>query len=258
MTHVDQGLLQALADDELQGGERERVERHVADCLPCRAELSELHAAARSLTAALAELDAAPAARDYGVGWPRRPAPARSAWRSLPRAAVLVLGFAAAASATLPGSPLRRWLEGADRGVASTASPPAPVAAPAPPAAVATAAEAAPEAGVSVMPLDGAVTIVLRGAMPGLRVRTVVTERELAGVYGTGEAASARFQTGPGRIEVTGARAGDLRIELPQGASSATVTVDGQEYLRKEGTRLNLAVGAESRTGAEVTFRVRP
>lgn len=253
MSHVQAGQLQAFLDDELPLDERVTVERHVRGCAACRAEVAELEAAAALFS---------DAARDLGrlerPSVPARPATSRAvrgwgaqARRSLPRAAVLVLGFAAAASATLPGSPAREWLEGLlRREPAEEAS--AVAAAPAPPV-----EEAAPEAGVSVAPLNGGVRVVLRDASPELVVRARLTNGARAGVYATGDAAAARFRSSPGRLEVSGAGAGELRVELPRDATDATVVVNGREYLRKEGDQLRLALPSESQVAPEVSFQVR-
>ena len=110
-SHLDEGMLLAYADGELSPGEREEVREHLEDCTACTTELEGLRSAAGALTGALGLLDRpAPATvSPEQLRWrARRPAPARRGWAALPRAAVLVLGFAAAASATIPGSPVRR------------------------------------------------------------------------------------------------------------------------------------------------------
>lgn len=258
MNHIDEGRLMALLDDELAPEERSQVEQHVRECLPCRAELAELTSAAGTLTGALALADGvSPQGRGLAIGWPRATTRAHGSWSALPRAAVLVLGFAAAASATISGSPVRSWLADLARSdQAQLTEAPTARAEPAPEPAAAPAAVA--EAGVSVLPLEGSVRIVLRDVSPDLRIRAVLSQGSSAWVYATGDAASARFQTAPGRIEVSGATLGELRIELPGSASSATVVVEGREYLRKDGERLQLTAGPQGRAATEVTFQPRP
>jgi anti-sigma factor RsiW len=254
--HPDEGALQAFADGELPAEERLAVETHLADCAACRAELDGLRAAAARLRAALRLLDppaARPLARPPSMARPRRPGWAHAA---LPRAAVFLVAFAAVASATIPGSPVRAWIEslggGAPAQVALQQGDPEPEA-----VALAAAAPETVEAGVSVLPVDGRVRVLLENPSPELQVRAVVTESRSAGVYASGDAASARFRTGPGRIEVADAGAGELRIELPRSALRATVEVNGRAYLVKEGDQLRLSVPAQERSETEVTFRVQ-
>ena len=227
MNHMDEGLLQAYVDGELPGEERTTVERHLGDCLTCRAELRELRSASEAFSAALGLLERpSPEARKYAVMMPRS-GRARGWWgRSmLPRAAVLVLGLGTAASAMVPGTPLHRWLRPTPE--VATVQRAAPAAAEAP---VAAATAAAPEAGISIEPLDGVVEVLLTAA-PELRIRASIAESPRAGVFATGAAAGARFDAAPGRIVVTGADAGELRIELPRSAVT-TVSVNGRLYLR--------------------------
>lgn len=252
--HPDEGTLQAFLDDELTVEERRAVEEHLPGCEECRREAARLRVAAADLGAALSLLDV-PVPRTAA---PPRPAPPRRAatFAALPRAAVLLLGFAAAASATLPGSPVRAWVTGLFE---SAAPPPAPtvLSAPAPGPVEAPVAAPPVEAGVSVEPVDGQVRVVLRDASPDLVVRAVLTDGGRAGAYATGAAADARFGTGPGRIEVAGAGEGVLRVEIPRAARAATIEVNGALYWTKEGDQLRLAVPAGDSAGAEVTFPVR-
>lgn len=264
MTHVAEGVLQALADGELSGEGRRVAERHIDACEACREELEQLRSASLELAGALSLLDhPAPQRRDnLFAGQPRREA--QRTWgmsRSLPRAAVLVLGFAAAASATIPGSPVRAWLgdlmSPETRVVAVSTPAPAP-AEPQPTGTAAAVEEAAAEAGISVLPSQGEVRIVLRDASPELTVHALVVDQPRAGVFARGEAAAARFSTGPGRIEVEGAGSGELRIELPRSSRLATVMVNGREYLIREGDQLRLFVPAQYGAEQKVSFKVQP
>lgn len=253
-SHVDEGTLQALVDRELPEQARAGVERHLVGCAECREELATLRIAAREFAGATTLLtDPGAGERAVAPRRPARPAP-RTAWplRSLARAAVLVLGFAAAASATLPGSPVRRWIQDSwapDPGAAVVERAEAG-------AESGSAAGAVPEAGVSVEPSGGEVVVVLNGPSPELLVRAAITEGPRAGVFATGAAAGARFSTAPGRIEVEGAGAGELRVELPRSARSARVIVNGTPYLAKVGDQLHLSVPGEDSASAEVSFRV--
>lgn len=256
-THIDEGRLQALIDDELRLDERHRLEMHLSGCDACRAELQALRELSGRFAAAMADLPRLPR---RASGLARVGAGSRSARlrRMLPRAAVFLVFVGAAASATIPGSPVRRWL-GIERGPAVAATRdtgdavqelPGPVAVdePAPPM----------EAGVSVEAADGAVEIVLRDAGGDLTVRALLVDGTRAGVYARGDASSSRFLTGAGRIEVVSPRAGELRIELPREAALITVVVNGREYLRKQDGRLDLRVGEADAPADGIEFSVQP
>jgi hypothetical protein len=253
MNHMDEGLLQAYVDEELGGDERVTVERHLGDCLTCRAELRELRSAAEDLSRGLLLLDApAPEARKYAVAEPRRPAK-RGAWglAALPRAAVLVLGLGTAAAAMVPGSPLYRWIHPeAQTAQVATAERAATTQPEAPTAAVTMAAPA--ESGVSIEPLDGEVRVVVRAAS-ALRIRASIGDSPRAGVFATGPAADARFDAAPGRIEITGADSGELRVEMPR-AAATTIVVNGRDYLRAANGQIHLSAPAEARAETEVVF----
>jgi anti-sigma factor RsiW len=257
MNHLDEGLLQAYADDELPGDERSSVEVHLEGCLACRSELRDLGSLGEQLTAALSLLDrpAPAAAGSASAAGALRPAQPRwSGWRrgvaALPRAAVLVFGVAVGASAMIPGSPLHRLISpepAAEGGVVAPQREAVALAAPV--------EEFTAEAGVSIEPLNGEVRVVLRAASPDLKVRASLSTGARASVLASGPAAEARFETAPGRIVVEGLGSGELRIELPGAARAATVEVNGREYLRKQGDQLHLLAPADDRNGTEVNFR---
>ncbi|HEX9107216.1 MAG TPA: zf-HC2 domain-containing protein, partial [Longimicrobiales bacterium] len=232
MIHLSEGELQAFLDGQLAADERARVADHLADCAACQAELRQLKAAAVLFTRALAHTDLAPdlaGARSLTLRR-GRPAPvirllgaqsprARVVRRTFLRAAVLVLLVAGAASAAIPGSAVRRLLVNIWHqttrlfGARPAAPPPArvrftPAPAPAP----------VPPAGVSVLPDEGQVRILVHDAAPGLRVHVRVLDTDRASVEAQGAASTARFRTGPGRIEVNGARSGDLQLGIPRSA----------------------------------------
>lgn len=248
--HVNEGRLQTYADGELPYAESAEVEFHLGACVACRAESARLRELSSDFSEAMDHLVPAVRSAVFAPADTRRPQHAERLRRALPRAAIFLVGVAAAASASVPGSPVRHWLEGAvtrPARVAPMSAHPAPVAAPV----------AAPEAGVSVDPLNGAVRVTLRGARDDLLVRAEIVEGPRAGVYATGDAVSARFRTAPGSIEVDGIGEGGLRVELPRAALSATVSVNGREYLRKEGDQLRLSMPAAGRSATAVTFRIK-
>ena len=254
MKHLDEGILQALADGELDGGERRAAEVHLAGCGACAAEQAALRVDHATLGAALARADVAPPTAAAQMSLRRKRAAAQWAGqgrRALLRAAVLVVALGGVAFAAVPGSPLRSWIAG-DAPAPARGELPAlkPRTAPAPVA-------HAPAAGVSILPDGGAVRVVLNGAARGLLVRARLSGGELAEVSASGAAAAARFRTAPGRIEVLGAGAGEIRIDLPRAAEAAVVEVDGRVYVAKEGAELRVTTpGAPSATAPEAEFRV--
>jgi anti-sigma factor RsiW len=276
MSHPAEGTLQALLDGELPRADRAEVELHLRGCSACRGEAERLRAAAAALTAALALVDR-PAPTERALA-----ATSRRRWRRwvgvdagrvMRRAAVLVLGVATVASATVHGSPVRGWIAGLVHRVAPSAAPgpdntPAAVPGGAPGAATAgapAAGAAAPgahpaasAAGVSVLPELGRVRVVLTAPSPELRIRVRLSDDTYSDVRASGLASGARFRTGPGRVEVSGAGAGEVEVVIPRGARSAVVEVDGHPYFRKDGDGIRLLAPASDSSGSEVVFTVRP
>lgn len=254
MDHVDDGTLQAYADGELPLPDRVAAERHLSECGECSSALSHLTSVSRLFSAAVAQVDRpAPVELAYaGISRSRAPRLRDRSWRVAARAAALILGVATAAYAAVPGSPIRAWLEealGVVRQPERVATAPT-----APP--VALPDEGAMAAGVSVLPADGIVRVVLVDAPAGLRIRARISDGERAEVFASGEAATARFQTGVGRIEVLQPGPGEVTIALPLAATEATVTVNGRLYLYKEGDQLRLAAGGGRPERTEVLLEL--
>jgi hypothetical protein len=256
MTHVSEGVLQALLDDELEPEARAEVMDHLAVCQACAAELDTLRGAAELFSRAVQALDDPAAEVVLRRRLKRR---AMFAWSlgSLARAAVLVLGFAAVASAALPSSPVRGWAVAAwgraaelfGRGGSAQAAAQERVQQP---------VTKAPPAGVSILPADGRVRIVLTGPAPESRIHVQLVDEPRAAVQATGGAATARFRIGTGRIEVVGGGAGDVHIEVPRGAQDVQVEVDGKPYVVKQGTDLRVLAPVVDSTGPEVILRAKP
>ena len=251
MPHIAEHELLEYIDRELTADRRADVGRHVEDCPACGAELDGLRAVSRGLTAALQQFDVAP---DYGVDAviARRKSRGQRylALRALAKAAVLVFVIGGAGAAAIPGSPVREWVADAWSGARSLLG----LAAETPPSAVEIEPpESATEVAMIAVPLvDGRIRIDIQNAAPDAVVRVVVTAATDAAVTARG----ASYRTGSGWIEVLDAASGIIRIELPQGAASAVVSVDGAPKVLKEGANLRLLTAAADSSGSELQFRV--
>lgn len=278
--HPGEDRLLAYMDDELHDGERRIVARHLEACDACAATLEELRGAARLLSTSLEvierpvpEVDPGELRRRAGVrhlaspragttrvrGDPRSGssgpedasrvrATGERPRRSLLAAAVLLLAFTGAAAA-IPGSPLRAWLSDSARSIASLFQTDERAGATAPEQEAIDAATRLPS-GVAVEPSGGRVWISIRSPSPDALVRIRLVDEPRAVVL----AADARYRTGPGRIEVIAAGAGDLRVELPRAATAATVEVDGRVVVEKDGGNLRLLTPADT-SGSEIFLR---
>ena len=134
MTHLDDGPLRALMDDELSDTDLEATRLHLEDCESCQLRLAELEGRRELVARALGHLDtAAPTARARTAALERirssalggrvspteqiaiaeHPGPqnrTRVFRTPLARAAILVLGLGAGVVTALPASPVRGWI----------------------------------------------------------------------------------------------------------------------------------------------------
>lgn len=259
MTHLGEGTLQELLDGELPPGRRGEAEAHLASCRACAGELAELRAAGERASALMGLADGhAPVLRAQARFHQRRRGahPLAGATRALPRAAAIALSLAVAGvAAAVPGSPVRGWVR--DMAVAERPQEPVRLEEQAPAPAPAPAAEPRPKA-VSIRPDAGRVRVVVSASSPELRVRTRLTDAPNAQVRATGAAVSARFRTSPGRIEILGAGPGEVTVELPSGAKSAFVEVNGRVYAAKEGAVLRSLQPRVGGSASEPVFRAGP
>jgi hypothetical protein len=258
-THPGEGTLQALLDEEVPPQERAELERHLAGCPACAAEMDALRDASAVLASSLRLLDlrlepeAVQQAR-WRLEHARRAGRRSAGWggTTVRRAALLVVGSAAVLSATVPGSPVRSWLRGADAPAVARVEEAERTTTLAPPV-----DDAAP-AGVSLLPTQGRMRVELRGLAPGVRLRVQLTDGERVGVWASGAAAQARFRTAPERIEVEGAPAGEIRVEVPRSTERFALEVNGRPYLFKQGEQLRFPGPAADTAGPEILFEVRP
>ncbi|MBW3552599.1 MAG: hypothetical protein KY466_03765 [Gemmatimonadetes bacterium] len=245
MTHLDEGTLQAFLDDGLPVRERAGDAEHLLVCGECRAELDALTRTNARLAAALTRLDVpAPAAA---------PPVARRRWGfgglSLVRAAVLVLVIAAAASATVPGSPVREWLVEAVRPAPTPVEAPGPV-----PRVVRPPAADVPAAPVGVGLSEAREVEVLVTGLEDARIRLLRSDATGVSVSAVGTLRDPVFRIGSDRIEVVGGAGGELVVEVPRGARLVRLVVDGRRYAEIVDGALSLLEPGEE-DGAGVVWR---
>lgn len=184
-------------------------------------------------------LPVAPAAGERARSWT---VPAR-------RAAAAVMLLAGAAAATVPGSPVRAWVEraltGGDVPGDEAAAPPLPD------------PDAATAVTFLIPALDGAVTIALERSAPELRVRVRVGGAGEVEITASGPAAGARFSRAPGRLTIQEAGAGELVVGLPPDLR-ATILVDGRPMVRMREGELVLSEAVQDISATELVFRVGP
>ncbi len=244
--HLDEGTLRAHLDRELPPGEAAAVQQHLEECAPCSLALAGLDQAATVTSGALALLPAgvphangalasvlarvgatpgpvsrAPAAPSPSPLLPaperRRPggAPRLPGWMRL--AAALVVGAVGVGASTIPGSPLRKWVEG--RGTPAAEAPEA--------TAAVSMGSGVGEVAVFVAPENGSVRIDLAGLPAGEEVRLEWME---GGTVGVRALDGARFETAPGRVHVV-VGSGGVRIDVPRTLRSLAVWGNGERYL---------------------------
>lgn len=264
MNHAAEGLLLAYLDGEATSAAAAEIEAHMAGCGECRSELERLRARSELVAGALKHLDR-PARHTAEQAWwrvraaaPGRRSAGRFAAGALARAAAILLVFAGALAAMIPGSPLRQLIarllndEPAPPTVAEApAATPAPAAAPA--AAPATRAELP---GVALIPSEGRVRILVWSAHRGATIRVNLTEGNRVSVEAGSDAEDVRFRTGSGRIEVMNLGAAEAVILIPRSLPIASLEVDGRQWLFKEGDQLRLNGPVAEQGKDAVVFRV--
>lgn len=268
MTHLDEGRLRALLDDELNDAEAGSARVHLGGCDQCAQLLARIDA--RSVTAreAIAILDVpAPAggareavlARVRGMSSsseppvssePSQAGPWAPVHLTLKRAAVIVLLLTGLAAA-LPGSAVRAWMVSGwtvavemFTGAESRAQPAAKLA---------TSGQESGVAGVEFEVTDEPLRIVLAQIESG----SLVVVRFVEGTRAALSGSDARFRrTADGRFEVTGG-SGTIRIDVPRTVADASLWVNERIYLTVDGDRIDATGPIEAQTPEEISFRVR-
>jgi hypothetical protein len=174
----------------------------------------------------------------------------------LARAAVMLIGLAAVASAAIPGSPVRALISQAINRITGETEKTG-VAAP-------DAAQTSEpvfdmktdlSAALSIQPAQGKVRITLTEVAPEATVRVRLIDSNRATVQASGAAAHARFRTSPGRIEMVRVDGGEVVIDLPRSLIDARVEVDGRVIFQKERGQLRLNEPATTGTNPEFIFK---
>ena len=275
--HPDEGLLQALLDDEVEEGRRGALRRHLEGCEACRRELESLRYRSETLSEALSLLDRDPPMEDawatvrtrrrspsfpnrgeVGVlGMDRKRERGRRRGSGIPTGArvaaavVLLLGGAAAA---LPGSPVREWVEESWvrwRGEAASGEGAEGVS---PGEGRQAPGGERDEVGAGVALVDGRVEVTVQDLPSEAQVNVLLVEGTRAAIFGP---QGTRFRTEAGRIQAVGPR-GDVRIELPRSAARARLVVNGQTYLTMTDGRVEITGPVERRGEAGIWFRDFP
>ncbi|MCK5483824.1 MAG: zf-HC2 domain-containing protein [Gemmatimonadetes bacterium] len=261
MPHPNDGHLMAWLDGELEPQEGTGVREHIESCAECRDRANSLRQESEGFSRAVLVLDdqvaglADPGPLPIGAAMsaPGSHRLRKTGW-SLARAAGLILVAAGAAAAFVPGSPVRAWFEGLgedDRSGEVT------------PSVAALETEAPSEGGVeptatgiSVDPLAGSLVVDLQGFGRNSNVHVRLTDARRATVRVEGTPGVPRFVTGPGTLEVIGAREGEIWVELPRSIRDAVVRVDGDAAVRIEDGRLVILRPVLDSLRGDVVFRI--
>ncbi len=270
MTHLDEGQLRAVLDDELNDAEAGSARVHLGGCDECSQLLARIDA--RSVTAreAIATLDVpAPVAgaREAVLARVRGTSPSSerpvsgearkvsASWApfhlTLKRAAAIVLLLTGLA-ATLPGSAVRAWMVSGWT-VAMEMFTGAESAAPPGAAELAASGQESDVAGVQFEVTAEPLRIVLARIESG----SLVVVRFIEGTRAAFSGSDVRFRrTADGRFEDPGG-SGTIRIDVPRTVADASLWVNERIYLTVDGDRIDATGPIEAQAQEEISFRVR-
>jgi Putative zinc-finger len=255
MNHTDSGALIAYLDGELPVGVRGELDAHLAECDSCRSEMAGVRDLAQEFSSAVGLLNpripllSARVAIEQQADRIRFRRSQRFIASGFAKAAAITLLLAGAAAATIPGSPVRKWVSDVVARVVGIPQAPLPVATP-------TQAQPQEPGGPAVtVPTGGSVRVSIH-ALPASAPLTVkVADRDGVFLRALGANDPVRFvPRSDASIEVFDVRTG-LVIELPRSLISASIDVDGRPYYTKDadGERY-IGPGAKPTTDG-VTFR---
>lgn len=259
MGHPDEGLIRAFKDGEIAGRPGE-MEGHLATCPQCARLAAEQEAVLATLGEALSLLDLAPPVGRARARFLHAQTSGRTPWglvrRNIPRAASFAVLLTAGAAAALPGSPVRDWVvrgwEAISDGGSVTAVPQAPL-----PEALSAGPEGTghPElVGATIPVAAGDIRLHIEEMAPGAEIRVLLVDGDRAGVF-AGE--GTRFRTEEGVLEARGAP-GPITVEIPRGAPSVEMRVNGVTYLWMRGETLDLSGPVVERSPNEIRFGPSP
>jgi hypothetical protein len=216
--HLDDDVLVRRLDGELDPGEPQAVEAHLATCLRCRGEYDELAQLSRRFSDAVPLVDAAPAWDSTRPARRFRPAPHRfgsPVWR-----AAAALAFVAGLALAI--TPVRAWI--AERlGI----RPDGPAAESAPPDASAPAAIPAPsDIRIAFVPTGERFTIRVadRQATGALILSVAPSDTASGEILGTGGADLLVLPDGLG-IRNAGTSTADYRVLVPRNLTRVVVVI---------------------------------
>jgi anti-sigma factor RsiW len=259
MVHAAEGTLQAYLDGEIDSAAERALREHVGACSSCAAELETLRHAGGLVQQSLAIIDtpvpllrARAAVARHQRGGTRRMARI-GAW-GLAKAAMLLLVLAAAGAAAIPD--MRRAIETTfsrvvamfGGGTGQTATVPTR------PETIEPAAPVIVPGESFVTPANGRLEILLHTPQAGRLEVVVQLVDEAQAHVRTETTATASRRVGSGSLELRDLGAGTITIGIPRAAREATVEVDGEVHVYKEGGILH---GPDAATrGSEVRFIV--
>ncbi|NJD09953.1 MAG: hypothetical protein FIB01_05730 [Gemmatimonadetes bacterium] len=266
MNHAAEGLLQAYLDGEATGRAAAEIDGHIAGCEECRAELERMRSRSLLVSSALKRLDQPALETAPAQAWWRMQARARRPGEqlrgrftigALTRAAAILL-VCAGTLAALPGSPVRKLLTR----LFEDAAPPVRVTPPTPAATAPSKTVPAPAApgrvalpGVTLAPSEGRVRVLVWSAQRGATIRVTLVEGDRVSVEAGSDAEDVRFRTGRGRIEVMNLGSAEAVIRIPRSLRSASLDVDGRQWLYKDGDRLRVSGPVVEQSPDAVVFR---
>lgn len=266
MTHIDEGRLRALLDEELDDVEAREARTHLGGCEECVQLLAGMDAGRALAEEAIALVDVpAPVASARAAvmarvneSSPITPLPTSRDSRSwtpfhltLRRAAVIALLLTGLAAA-LPGSAVRAWMVSGWRVAVEMLAGAEPEAQPAT-AELSTSGQESDVAGVLFEVTDGPLRIVLAEIETG----SLVVVRFIDGTRAAFSGSDARFhRTADGRFEVTGG-SGTIRIDVPRTVADASLRVNERIYLTVTGDGMDAIGPIEAQAPQEISFRVR-
>jgi len=222
--HVDEGLLQALLDGEVDPAAAAEARRHIDACSQCRGLLEALRGNDRWLEGVLRSIDH-PLPR---VSVETIVTRARRSRRPLRWAAAVAFALLAAGTAyALPGSPVRRWIEQlvGSRGGKVTA----PV----------------PDVAGVALPAGQHFSIVFSNPHPAGSLAITFTDDSTISARRRGGAATFAAEIDQLRI-ITGSAPTDFEIAIPRQARWVEVVVGGRRVFLKDGPQVTTEARTDS------------